>query len=170
MVKGLPACSDHAACRQIASRRSRSFQPSERSSPFRWQTQTGLGDKQIHGANNTRGYAVSTVIANTDRLPYTSSRNLSSTSTTKRAFAPGAVGEPDCGHRPLNQANASHRLNCLSSEVMLNQVQRQSPPPLGLTTIRTLQSDNICDNGRKIRLEHQSPRDQRAVPGLVALD
>ncbi len=170
MVKGLPACSDHVAFRQVASRRSRSLQSTERSSPFRRQTQSGLGDKQRHGVDNTRRFAVSTVSAITGRLSYTPSRSVSSTSAKRKAFAHGAVGEPDCGLRLLIQANASYRLIYLSLKVMLNQVQRQSPPLLGPTTIQTLQSDNICDNGRKTRLRHYPPQDRKVFLGSVASD
>jgi len=170
MVKGLPACSDHVAFRQVAFRRSRSLQSTERSSPFRRQTQSGLGDKQRHGVDNTRRFAVSTVSAITGRLSYTPSRSVSSTSAKGKAFAPGAVGEPDCGLRLLIQANASYRLIYLSLKVMLNQVQRQSPPLLGPTTIQTLQSDNICDNGRKTRLRHYPPQDRKVFLGSVASD
>lgn len=170
MVKSLPACSDHVAFRQIATRPSRSLQSTERSSLFRWQTQSGLDNKRRHGVDNTRHFTVSTVSAITGRLSYTPSRSVSSTSANRKSFAPGAVGEPDCGLRLLNQANASHRLICLSLKVMLNQVQRQSSPLVGPTTIQTLQSDNICDNGRKTRLRHHPPQDRKVFLGSVASD
>jgi len=170
MVKGLPACGDNVACRQVASRRSCSLQSTERPSPFGWQTQSGLSNHRRHGVDKTRRFAVSTYSADTERLPFTASRNLSTTSIKKGTFAPGAVGEPDCGVRHLNRANASHRSFVLPLKVLLDQVQRQSPPLLGPSTIQTLQSDNICDNGRKTRPEHLPPRVRIAFPGLVASD
>jgi len=166
----LPAYGDSAPCRQAASRWSRSLQSTERSAPFRWQTPSRVSNKRRYGVDNTRHFAVSAFSATRERLSYTASRSLSSTSTKRRAFALGAVGKPDYGLRPVNRANHSYRPIRLPLKVMLSQVQRQSPALPGPATTHTLQSDNICDNGRKNKPDRHPPRNRKVFPGSVASD
>ena len=127
MVKGSPISGSNAMCWHCALRRPRLYPSRAQPSAPRWQTRSCQEKRRNNGIASPRAVAVKTSSTSAENVPWAAATTLAYTSTKRRQFAAGTVGEPDCEHFLVARANPLCRTDCLSLKAVHNLARTESP-------------------------------------------